>query len=84
LQRETGKSLSSEVLDDAFSRLEITADPLPDTQMVYAQWTFELGFLGHEKPELSGLNDLSMLRHVQQSQLAANKNRHQADGSPAR
>jgi len=64
IKHETSKSLPAEVLDDAFSRLEVTYDPLRDSLLRDAQRAYELGFLGKQAPDLAGLVDLSILNEV--------------------
>lgn len=64
IQTETGKPLPSSVLDDAFSRMKVTYDPLHTALMTAAQQAFNDGFLGREMPNLSGLYDLSLLNQV--------------------
>jgi len=64
IQRETGKSLPSDVLDEAFSRLQITYDPLRAALLTAAQQAFDDGFLGRQMPDLSGLYDLTLLNQV--------------------
>ena len=62
--RETGKALPPEVLDEAFSRMQVTYDPLHTALNTAAQQAFESGFLGRQMPDLSGLYDLSLLNQV--------------------
>jgi NitT/TauT family transport system substrate-binding protein len=64
IRRETGKTLATAVLDDSFSRMEITYDPLRDSLLHAAQQAYALGFLGRTVPELSGLYDLSLLNQI--------------------
>jgi sulfonate transport system substrate-binding protein len=64
IQRETGKGLAPEVLKQAFGRMEVTYDPLRSTLLVCARHAYELGFLGHEMPNLSGIYDLAPLNDV--------------------
>jgi sulfonate transport system substrate-binding protein len=64
IQKDTGKALAARVLDESFSRLEITYDPIRSSLLTSAQWSFEAGFLGRERPDLSGLYDLSLLNEV--------------------
>ena len=59
--------LPPSVLDDAFSRLQATYDPLRSSLMTSARWEFEEGFLGRQMPDLSGLYDLSILNQVLRS-----------------
>lgn len=64
IEKETGKALNSAEIDEAFSRLEITYDPLRATMLASAQAAFEAGFLGVRMPDLSNLYDLSLLNQV--------------------
>jgi NitT/TauT family transport system substrate-binding protein len=64
IRRETGKALLAEVLDDSFSRLELTYDPLRSSLLKSAESAYEAGFLGKQKPDLSGLYDLELLNRV--------------------
>jgi NitT/TauT family transport system substrate-binding protein len=64
IQKETGKALPDAVLDEAFSRLQVTYDPLRATLLTSAKSAFEAGFLGRQEPDLSGLYDLSLLNQV--------------------
>jgi len=60
----TGKSLPDKILDDAFSRTLITYDPIQSSLFTSADWAYEAGFLGTEKPDLSSIYDLSYLNAV--------------------
>jgi len=64
LQKETGKPLAQEVLDDAFSRMQVTYDPIRSSLLKSTQQAFDEGFLGRNKPDLSGLYDLTLLNEV--------------------
>lgn len=64
IQKETGKGLSSTVLDEAFGRLQITYDPIRSSLLHSAQSAYQAGFLGKQMPDLSGLYDLSLLNQV--------------------
>lgn len=64
IQRETGKALPSAVLDEAFSRMQVTYDPLHWALNTAAQQAFADGFLGRSMPDLSGLYDLSLLNQI--------------------
>jgi len=64
IQRETGKSLPPAIINEAFSRFEITDDPIRSSLLTSAQSAFEAGFLGKTMPDLSGLYDLSLLNQV--------------------
>jgi NitT/TauT family transport system substrate-binding protein len=64
LSKETGKALSTGVLDDSFSRLQVTYDPLRGSLMQAARSAFDAGFLGRQMPDLSRLYDLTLLNQV--------------------
>jgi NitT/TauT family transport system substrate-binding protein len=64
IQSETGKALPTVVLDEAFSRMQVTSDPLHGALTTAAQQAFEDGFLGRQMPDLSGLYDLTLLNQV--------------------
>ena len=64
LQKETGKALAPEVLDDAFSRMTVTCDPIRSSLLKITQQAFDEGFLGRTQPDLSGLYDLTLLNEV--------------------
>ena len=64
IKKETGKALPQPVLDDSFSRLQVTYDPIRSSLLTSARWAFEAGFLGRERPDLSGIYDLSILNEV--------------------
>jgi NitT/TauT family transport system substrate-binding protein len=64
LQKEVGKPLAAEVLDDAFSRMAVTYDPIRSSLTKSTQQAFDEGFLGRTPPDLSGLYDLTLLNEV--------------------
>jgi NitT/TauT family transport system substrate-binding protein len=64
LQKETGKPLAPEVLDDAFSRMVVTYDPIRASLLKSTQQAFDEGFLGGTPPDISGLYDLTLLNEV--------------------
>jgi NitT/TauT family transport system substrate-binding protein len=64
LQKETGKPLAPEVLDDAVSRMAVTYDPIRSSLAKSTQQAFDEGFLGRTPPDLSGLYDLTLLNEV--------------------
>jgi NitT/TauT family transport system substrate-binding protein len=64
IQRETSKALPANVLDEAFSRMQVTYDPLHAALNTAAQQAFEDGFLGRQMPDLSNLYDLTLLNQV--------------------
>ena len=64
IQKETGKALASPVLDDSFSRLQVTYEPLQEQLLRAAQLAFDAGFLGRQMPDLSHIYDLTLLNQV--------------------
>lgn len=64
IKKETTKALPDAWLDDSFSRMQVTYDPLRSSLLNSAQQAFEAGFLGKKKPDLSGIYDLSILNEV--------------------
>ena len=64
IQKETGKPLPAAVLEDSFSRLRITYDPVRSSLFTSARSAFDAGLLGRQRPDLSGLYDLSVLNEV--------------------
>lgn len=62
--KETGKALSTDILEDSFGRLEVTYDPLHASLMNAARSAFDAGFLGRQMPDLSGMYGLSILNQV--------------------
>lgn len=64
IQTETGKALPQSVLDEAFTRMDVTYDPLHSALMLAAKQAFDDGFLGRQMPDLSSLYDLSLLNQV--------------------
>ena len=64
IQAETSKALPPAVLDEAFSRMQVTYDPLHTALTSAAQQAFDDGFLGRQMPDLSNLYDLSLLNQV--------------------
>jgi NitT/TauT family transport system substrate-binding protein len=64
IKRITGKSLTSQEISDAFTKLDITYDPLASSLMTSADRAYMLGFLGTSKPDLSGIYDLGPLNQV--------------------
>jgi NitT/TauT family transport system substrate-binding protein len=64
IQAETGKALAPAILDEAFTRMQVTYDPLHSALNTAAQQAFDDGFLGRQMPDLSRLYDLSLLNQV--------------------
>jgi NitT/TauT family transport system substrate-binding protein len=70
LQKEAGKPLSPEVLDDAFARMQVTYDPIRSSLLKSTQQAFDEGFLGRTQPDISGISDLTLLNEVLQEKKA--------------
>src|SRR5579872_4167178 len=68
LQALTGKTIPNDVISEAFSRMDITYDPVKSSVSKSADDAFDLGFLGNKKPDLSNIFDLSILDKVLQEQ----------------
>ena len=66
VEKLTGKTLPSDELNEAFSRLDVTYDPLKNSLYKSANDAYNLGFLGNQKPVLSNIFDLSILNQVLQ------------------
>ena len=49
---------------EAFTRMQVTYDPLHGALATAAQQAFDDGFLGRQMPDLSGLYDLTLLNQV--------------------
>lgn len=71
LQKDTGKPLAPEVMNDAFSRMQVTYDPIRSSLQKSTQQAFDEGFLGRTPPDLSGLYDLTLLNEVLRENKAA-------------
>ena len=66
LKKLTGQEISENVLDKAFSNLELTYDPLKLTLFKSANDAYDLGFIekGKDRPNLSGIYDTTLLNEV--------------------
>ncbi len=64
IERITTKGLPDQVIDAAFKNVDFTYEPLASTLYKGADYAFELGFLGDNKPDLTGIYDLSPLNEV--------------------
>ena len=63
IERLTGKKLDEAVLEQAWNRMTITWDPISASLVSSAESAFNIGFLA-EKPDLTGIYDLSLLNAV--------------------
>ena len=64
LEKLTGKTIAEDEFQDAFSRMEITYDPVKDSLFKSANDAFDIGFLGDTRPDLSKIYDLKLLNEV--------------------
>jgi NitT/TauT family transport system substrate-binding protein len=67
LKKLTGKVIPEDELREAFSRIEITYDPIKESLFKLAKNEYELGFLSkgnRHQPELSGIYELGLLNSV--------------------
>jgi NitT/TauT family transport system substrate-binding protein len=64
IRKETGAAITASLLDEAFSRLQVTYDPIRSSLLTSARWEFEEGFLGKTMPDLSRMYDFSILNKV--------------------
>jgi len=51
-------------MSDAFSRMQVTYDPIRASILKSSQQAFDEGFLGRTQPDLSGFYDLTLLNEV--------------------
>jgi NitT/TauT family transport system substrate-binding protein len=63
----TGQTIPADQLSEAFTRLELTYDPLKESLFESASDAFNVGFLGKTEPDLSGIYDLTILNEVLKS-----------------
>ncbi len=68
LQKLTGTTIQNDVVSNAFSRMDMTYDPVKSSVITSADNAFDLGFLGDKKPDLSNIFDLTILNKVLQEQ----------------
>ncbi len=64
IARLTGQRLPEQVLEGAWSRLNVTYDPIRSSLVKSADAAFRLGFLGDARPRLDGIYDLTILNRV--------------------
>ena len=66
LKNITGRTIQQDELTDAWSRLTFTYDPIKSSLLQSANSAYDLGFLakGKERPNLSGLYDLTILNNI--------------------
>ncbi len=64
ISREVGKPLPDKLLEESWKWFDVTYDPLSATLLKSADSAFKLGFLGSQKPDLSGIYDLKLLNEA--------------------
>jgi NitT/TauT family transport system substrate-binding protein len=64
LEKITGKTIPADELQEAFSRMEITYNPVKESLFKSANDAFDIGFLGDTRPDLSEIYDLKLLNEV--------------------
>jgi NitT/TauT family transport system substrate-binding protein len=64
LKKLTGQTIPEDQLGVAFSRLDLTYDPVKQSLFKSANDAFDIGFLGKTRPDLSGIYDLKLLDEV--------------------
>lgn len=62
----SGISFPKEIVDEAFSRLKVTYDPVVSSVLSFAEMAYNAGFLGERMPDISGMIDLRLLNEVLQ------------------
>ncbi len=55
MKKETGKSLPGGLIDEAFSNLQITSDPVVSSIHTFAKKAYSLGYLGRDGYSLDGI-----------------------------
>ena len=55
LKKYMGKSLPSKIIDESFSNLEITSDPIKNSVLTFAERADSLGYLGRDGYNLDGI-----------------------------
>jgi NitT/TauT family transport system substrate-binding protein len=64
IERVTSKALPDAVIDAAWEHIEVTYDPVASSLFKSAADAFDLGFLGSDEPDLSGIYALDLLNKV--------------------
>ena len=64
IERLSGAALATQVLDDAWTREQVTYDPISSSLVGSAEAAFNAGFLGDTKPNLDNIYDLTILNQV--------------------
>ena len=67
LKKLTGKAIPEDELRQAFSRMDLTYDPIKESLFKSADYAYKLGFLAKgqkQQPDLSGIYDLTLLNNI--------------------
>jgi NitT/TauT family transport system substrate-binding protein len=64
IERITTKALPAKVIEAAFANVDFTHEPLESSLFTQADYAFELGFLGKDKPDLKDIYDLRILNEA--------------------
>lgn len=66
MKKETGKSLSDRLVDEALSNMEITSDPIASSIHTFAKRAYTLGYLGRHGYSLDGIFDINSNSQLQE------------------
>jgi NitT/TauT family transport system substrate-binding protein len=64
IEEITGRPLTQETIDGAWANIDVTYDPIASSLFASAADAFELGFLGNDEPDLSGIYDVAILNAI--------------------
>jgi len=64
IKKLTGKTIPADVLNASLSRIDFTYDPLKLQLLQSANNAFDVGYLGKQRPDLSGIFDTTLLDQV--------------------
>ena len=64
IKRLTGKAIPADELNASLSRIDFTYDPLKLQLLQSANNAFDVGYLGKQRPDLSGIFDTTLLDQV--------------------
>src|SRR6476620_2341845 len=64
IKKITGKAIPADVLNASLSRIDFTYDPLKLQLLQSANNAFDVGYLGKQRPDLSGIFDTKLLDEV--------------------
>ena len=68
LQKDARQALPADVLNDAFSRMRVTCDPVRTSTLKSTRQAFAEGFLGKTQSDIYGLYDLTLLNQILQEE----------------